>query len=45
MLDREDLEYILDHYESLEEAGDDMIRQANVNGGEDNITVVLVEIS
>lgn len=44
MLDDDDMEYILKHSDTLEKAGDALISQANQNGGEDNITAVLVEI-
>ena len=44
MLDDDDMEYILKHSDTLEKAGEALISQANQNGGEDNITVVLVKI-
>ncbi len=44
MLDDDDMEYILKHSDTLEKAGESLISQANQKGGEDNITVVLVEI-
>ena len=44
MLDDDDMEYILMHSDTLEKAGDALISQANKNGGEDNITAVLVKI-
>lgn len=44
MLDDDDMEYILKHSDTLEKAGEALISQANQNGGEDNITAVLVKI-
>lgn len=44
MLDDDDMEYILKHSDTLEKAGETLISQANQNGGEDNITAVLVKI-
>lgn len=44
MLDDDDMEYILKHSDTLEQAGETLISQANQNGGEDNITAVLVKI-
>ena len=42
MVEDEEIEYIIHHAGSLEEAGDKLIDQANYNGGSDNITAVLV---
>lgn len=44
MLDDEDMAYIIEHSDTLEEAGTALVEQANRNGGDDNITVVLVQI-
>ena len=44
MVEDEEIEYIIHHAGSLEEAGDQLIDQANYNGGSDNITAVLVQI-
>lgn len=44
MLDDEDLEYIIKRSDTLEEAGALLIAQANQNGGDDNITAVLVRV-
>lgn len=44
MLDDDDMEYILKHSDTLEKAGGTLISRANQNGGEDNITAVLVKI-
>lgn len=44
MLDDDDMEYILKHSETLEQAGEALISKANQNGGEDNITAVLVKM-
>lgn len=44
MLDDDDMEYILKHSDTLEKAGNALISQANQNGGEDNITAVLIQI-
>ncbi len=44
MLDDDDLEYIIKHSDSLEKAGAQLIEQANQNGGDDNITAVLVRV-
>jgi len=44
MLDDEDMEYIIKRSETLEEAGTHLVSQANRNGGDDNITVVLARI-
>ncbi|MCI8771159.1 MAG: Stp1/IreP family PP2C-type Ser/Thr phosphatase [Lachnospiraceae bacterium] len=44
MLDDEDMEYIIRHGDTLEEAGNVLVAKANQSGGDDNITVVLVRI-
>ena len=44
MLDDEDMEYIVRHSDTLEEAGTVLVERANQSGGDDNITVVLVRI-
>ncbi len=44
MIEDEDIEYIIKHSGSLEEAVDLLVAKANENGGNDNITVILVEI-
>ena len=44
MVEDEEIEYIIHHAGSLEEAGDKLIDQANYNGGSDNITAVLVQV-
>lgn len=44
MLDDEDMEYIIEHSDTLEEAGTVLVAKANQSGGDDNITVVLVQI-
>ncbi len=44
MLDDEDMEYIIRHSDTLEEAGTALVSRANQCGGDDNITVVLVQV-
>lgn len=44
MVEDDDIEYILHHNQSLEEAGNALIEKANANGGSDNITAVLVQV-
>ena len=44
MVEDEEIEYIIHHAGSLEEAGDKLIDQANYNGGSDNITAVLIQV-
>lgn len=44
MLDDEDMEYIVKRSNTLEEAGTQLVAQANQNGGDDNITVVLAQV-
>lgn len=44
MLEDEDMEYIVKHSDTLEEAGTQLVVQANQNGGDDNITVVLAQV-
>lgn len=44
MIEDEDMEYIVRHSDSLEEAVDTLVNTANENGGNDNITVVLAEV-
>ena len=43
MLDDEDIEYIIKRCDTLEEAGTQLVVQANLHGGDDNITVVLAQ--
>lgn len=44
MVEDEEIEYIIRHSNTLEEAGNALIKKANENGGNDNITAVLVEV-
>ena len=44
MLDDEDMAYIIEHSDPLEEAGTALVEGANRNGGDDNITVVLAQV-
>lgn len=44
MIEDDEIEYVIHHSESLEEAGESLIQKANANGGSDNITAVLVQI-
>ena len=44
MVEDEEIEYIIRHSESVQEAGETLIQQAKEHGGSDNITVVLVQI-
>lgn len=45
MLEDEAMEVIIkNHRENIEEAGNELVRQANEAGGKDNITVVLIEL-
>lgn len=44
MVEDEEIEYTIRHTESLEEIGNILIDKANINGGSDNITAVLVQI-
>lgn len=45
MIEDEDMEYIVKHSESLQDAGETLVARANENGGSDNITVVLAKVS
>lgn len=45
MIEDEDMEYIVKHSESLQDAGETLVARANENGGSDNITVVLVRVN
>lgn len=44
MLDDDDMEYIILHSSDLEQAGEKLVSEANKNGGDDNITVLLIEV-
>ena len=44
MVEDDEIEYTIRHEESLEEIGNILIDKANINGGSDNITAVLVQI-
>lgn len=44
MVEDDTIEYIIKHRESIEQAGEALVKAANDNGGSDNITVILVEI-
>ncbi len=44
MLDDDDMDYIIRHAKNVEEAGGMLVDKANENGGDDNITVILIEI-
>lgn len=44
MVEDDEIEYTIRHVESLEEIGNILIDKANINGGSDNITAVLVQI-
>lgn len=44
MVEDDEIEYIIRHKDTLEEAGNALIASANANGGSDNITAVLVQI-
>ena len=44
MVEDEEMEYTIRHSATLEEAGNALVRKANENGGNDNITAVLVEV-
>jgi protein phosphatase len=44
MVEDDEIEYIIRKGESLQQAGEALIERANLNGGSDNITAVLVEI-
>lgn len=44
MVEDDDMEYIINHSNSLEEAGIMLIDKANQNGGDDNITAVLTKV-
>lgn len=44
MVEDEDIEYIVKHSKSLQDAGDSLVARANENGGSDNITVVLAKV-
>lgn len=45
MVEDEDIEYIVKHSKSLQDAGETLVARANENGGSDNITVVLAKVS
>ncbi len=45
MIEDEDMEYIVKHSKSLQDAGETLVARANENGGSDNITVVLAKVS
>ncbi|MDE6567778.1 MAG: Stp1/IreP family PP2C-type Ser/Thr phosphatase [Lachnospiraceae bacterium] len=45
MIEDEDMEYIVKHSESLQDAGETLVARANENGGSDNITVVLAKVN
>lgn len=44
MLEDEDMEYIIKHSETVEQAVNKLVDKANENGGDDNITVIVVRI-
>ncbi|MDO4167239.1 MAG: Stp1/IreP family PP2C-type Ser/Thr phosphatase [Eubacteriales bacterium] len=44
MVEDEDIEYIVKHSKSLQDAGETLVARANENGGSDNITVVLARV-
>lgn len=44
MVEDDEIEYIIRHGKSLEDIGNILIDKANINGGSDNITAVLVQI-
>ncbi len=44
MVEDDEIEYIIRHEGSIEKAGDILIDKANINGGTDNITAVLVQV-
>lgn len=44
MLDDEDMYYVVKHAQSIAEAGNLLVEKAKLNGGDDNITVVLVQV-
>ena len=45
MVEDEDMEYIVKHSKSLQDAGETLVARANENGGSDNITVVLAKVN
>lgn len=45
MVEDEDIEYIVKHSKSLQDAGETLVARANENGGSDNITVVLAKVN
>ena len=45
MIEDEDMEYIVKHSKSLQDAGETLVARANENGGSDNITVVLAKVN
>ena len=44
MIEDEDMEYIIKHSSSLENAVENLVIKANENGGNDNITVILAKV-
>ena len=44
MLDNEEVEYVLKHSKNIETATETLVEKANKNGGEDNISVVVIKI-
>lgn len=44
MVDNEEIEYILRHSDSVKKATNALVDKANQNGGEDNISVIVIEI-
>ena len=44
MIEDDDMEYIIRHSSSIQNAVDNLVDKANENGGSDNITVILAEV-
>ncbi|MBR1740644.1 MAG: Stp1/IreP family PP2C-type Ser/Thr phosphatase [Lachnospiraceae bacterium] len=44
MLDNEEMEYVLKHSKNIEAATETLVDKANKNGGEDNISVIVIKI-
>ena len=44
MLDNEEMEYVLRHSKNIEMAVETLVEKANRNGGEDNISVIVIKI-
>ena len=44
MIEDDDMEYIIRHSSSIQNAVDNLVDKANENGGNDNITVILAEV-